>query len=112
MKFIPNLSVREIMLEDMGFSREKLFSDVPANLMKKLSLSPPLSEIEVEEKMETLLAKNKKISSFLGAGCFPTIFPPSYPTFFPGVNFILHTHLIRQRFPRACSRHSSNTNHS
>ena len=79
MKFIPNLSVREIMLEDMGFSREKLFSDVPANLMKKLSLSSPLSEIEVEEKMETLLAKNKKISSFLGAGCFPHHIPSVIP---------------------------------
>jgi glycine dehydrogenase subunit 1 len=79
MKFIPNSGARDAMLGDMGFTRESLFSDVPATLRKKLFLPPPLSEIEVENIIEALLQKNRKVRSFLGAGCFPHHIPSVIP---------------------------------
>ncbi|MFQ5891793.1 MAG: glycine dehydrogenase, partial [Candidatus Methanofastidiosia archaeon] len=73
MKYLPNEVLRRDMLSEIGIS--DLFSDLPQNLRIELELPSPLSEIEVRRELERILKKNKKILSFLGAGCYNHYIP-------------------------------------
>ncbi|MFQ6087482.1 MAG: aminomethyl-transferring glycine dehydrogenase subunit GcvPA [Candidatus Methanofastidiosia archaeon] len=73
MKYLPNEVLRREMLSEIGIS--DLFSDLPQNLRIELELPSPLSEIEVRRELERILKKNKKILSFLGAGCYNHYIP-------------------------------------
>ncbi len=81
--YIPN-SVPEVkrqMMEEIGVKGiEELYVDVPQKfrLKRRLNLSAPASEHEVERHVEKLLAKNKTsrdMPVFLGAGCWPHYVP-------------------------------------
>jgi len=57
---------------------EELFSDIDPAIMKSLSIPEALSEIEVKQEIESILAKNsttKKMISFLGGGVWPHYVP-------------------------------------
>ncbi len=75
MRYIPNVSEEKEMLQILSISMDDLFSDIPANLRKNINLPPPLSELEVKKEIEELALKNKKVISFLGAGCYNHYIP-------------------------------------
>ena len=70
MRYIPNVPEEEEMLHQIGMSMADLFSDIPDNLKKDIALPPPLSDLEVTQKIHNLIEKNEKVLSFLGAGCY------------------------------------------
>src|SRR6478672_10672423 len=55
-------------------SIEELFQDIPATVrFPDLNLPAPLSELEVQRKMQALAARNRsadELSCFVGAGCY------------------------------------------
>ena len=78
--YLPNSAsgTKRKMLEEMGLKNvQELFSDIPkeARLERRLELPRPKSELEVKRHIEALLSKNKKVLSFLGAGCWPHYVP-------------------------------------
>lgn len=73
--FIPNLHEKDRMLSKMGLSSiEELFSDIPMEVRTDgLKLPPGLSEMEIDQLMKVLGAKNipfTELHSFLGAGFY------------------------------------------
>ena len=80
MKFIPNSSIKNQMLKDIGYKDiEELFSDIPKKIrIKNLNLPSGLSQQKVEEIMINLGMKNKSIfelPSFLGGRFKPHYIP-------------------------------------
>ena len=75
MRYIPNVSEEKEMLSSMNMTMDDLFSDIPDNLKKDSALPPPLSELEVKREIEKLNSKNRKVVSFLGAGCYNHYIP-------------------------------------
>lgn len=70
MRYIPNVSEEKPMLQHINMTKDALFSDIPDSLKKEIDLPPPLSDLEVAREMYALTQKNKKVLSFLGAGCY------------------------------------------
>ncbi len=72
--YIPNLAHKEEMLREIGFaSSEELFSDVPQNVLRELSLPEGKSEYEVFLEMNNILEKNRTVlemPTFIGAGTY------------------------------------------
>ncbi len=75
MRYIPNVSEEKAMLQQITMTTDDLFSDIPSNLKKNIKLPPPSSDLEVTREMENLKNKNKKVLSFLGAGCYNHYIP-------------------------------------
>ncbi|HKW05906.1 MAG TPA: hypothetical protein VJN71_11445, partial [Nitrososphaerales archaeon] len=77
-KFLPNSDdqITRSMLEKLGIkSIDDLFSDVPPQLLLKNPLSIPesMSEIQLENHVESKLSRNKafpEFLNFLGGGCW------------------------------------------
>lgn len=63
------------MLEKIGFTKEKLFSDVPKNLRGSLDLWDEKSEIEIKKELKEILSKNEVMLNFLGAGVYNHYIP-------------------------------------
>jgi glycine dehydrogenase subunit 1 len=73
MKFIPNSSIKQEMLNKIGFENiDDLFSDIPNKIrIKKLNLPTGLSQQETEQQLKKIADKNKSCSNhlnFLGGG--------------------------------------------
>ena len=71
MKFIPNSSIKNTMLKEIGWnSIDDLFSDIPRSIrIKDLELPTGLSQQETEKKLREMACKNKsclEILSFIG----------------------------------------------
>jgi len=80
MPFIPNLSLKEEMLKEIGLKDiEELFSDIPEEVrIKDLDLPEPLSEEEVVKRLREIARKNRPfpdLLSFLGGGVKPHYVP-------------------------------------
>ena len=80
MKFIPNTSLKDIMLKEIGLNDiEDLFSDIPQKIrIKDLNLPDGLSQQETEQKLRDIACKNKSfydITSFTGGGIKPHYIP-------------------------------------
>jgi glycine dehydrogenase subunit 1 len=70
MKFIPNTSIEEEMLNELGLSTiSDLFSDIPKSVkIDALDIHNGLSQMDVEKKLKKIAKKNKScqtITSFL-----------------------------------------------
>ncbi|MEA1993468.1 MAG: aminomethyl-transferring glycine dehydrogenase subunit GcvPA [Euryarchaeota archaeon] len=74
MRYIPECNEKE-MLEKIGFTKEKLFSDVPKNLRGSLDLWDEKSEIEIKKELKEILSKNEVMLNFLGAGVYNHYIP-------------------------------------
>jgi glycine dehydrogenase subunit 1 len=74
MRYTPDTSDEE-MLKEIGFTREQLFSDIPASLRSDLHLWDEKSELEVKRELKAILDKNKVMLSFLGAGLYRHYIP-------------------------------------
>ncbi|KYK34115.1 MAG: glycine dehydrogenase [Thermoplasmatales archaeon SG8-52-3] len=73
MKFVPNSSIKTIMLEELGLNKiEDLFLDIPKDIkIKNLNLPCGLSQQETERKLRKIVGKNRSCNdflSFLGGG--------------------------------------------
>lgn len=75
MRYIPNVPKEKEMLQQMNRSMDDLFSDIPDNLKKDIALPLPLSDLDVTGKIKNITEKNKKMLSFLGAGCYNHYIP-------------------------------------
>jgi glycine dehydrogenase subunit 1 len=80
MKFIPNASIKNIMLKEIGLnSIDDLFSDIPKSIrISDLNLLTGLSQQETEKKLRILASKNKschEIINFTGGGIKPHFIP-------------------------------------
>ncbi|HDR05531.1 MAG TPA: aminomethyl-transferring glycine dehydrogenase subunit GcvPA [Candidatus Marinimicrobia bacterium] len=82
MVYIPNTDAdRQKMLESIGVdSFEKLIESVPYTLRENVSLElpEPLSELEIEQELERLAAKNLPAASsisFMGGGAYDHFIP-------------------------------------
>jgi glycine dehydrogenase subunit 1 len=80
--YIPNTrEIREQMLAEIGVaSIDNLFSDIPEKirLKKALKLPEQMSELEVRQDVQKMLAQNKPFAqmlSFLGGGLWPHHIP-------------------------------------
>ena len=80
--YIPNTrEIREQMLAEIGVaSIDNLFSDIPEKirLKKALKLPAQMSELEVRQDVQKMLAQNKPFTqmlSFLGGGLWPHHIP-------------------------------------
>jgi len=77
MRYLPNRERKEEMLQEVGLTEEKLFSDIPDEFLTKLEFPDPLSEQEVRKEVEAVAGRNKKLTSFLGGGLAPHFVPSS-----------------------------------
>jgi glycine dehydrogenase subunit 1 len=73
MKFIPNSSIKEMMLREIGLNNiEELFSDIPRKIkIDNLDLPNSLTQQETYEKLKEISNKNKSNNEmifFLGGG--------------------------------------------
>ena len=80
MPFIPNSSLKEEMLKEIGLKDiDELFSDIPEEIrIKDLNLPEGLTEEEVVKKLRKISKKNKPfpdLLSFLGGGIKPHYVP-------------------------------------
>lgn len=80
MNFIPNATIEEEMLNELGLSSiSELFSDIPSSVrIKSLDLNDGLTQMETEKKLKSLAKKNKsceQLISFLGGGIKPHYIP-------------------------------------
>lgn len=80
MKFVPNSSVKTLMLKNLGLNNiEDLFLDIPQKIkIKNLNLPKGLSQQEIEQKLRQIIEKNKSYNdflSFLGGGIKPHYIP-------------------------------------
>jgi len=81
--FIPNSApeTKQEMLNTIGVaSAEKLFEDIPKDLLskKRINIPGPTSELQIRRNVTALLAKNKpqnEMPCFLGAGTWPHYVP-------------------------------------
>jgi glycine dehydrogenase subunit 1 len=84
MQFLPNESIVERMLEEMGYtSIDDLYADVPESVrIEGLDLPPALPEQEVAAQVEGLLSDNvttQDFLSFLGGGMYDHYIPATVP---------------------------------
>jgi len=80
MKFIPNSSIKNEMLKEIGIKKiDDLFKDIPDEIkIKELKIKKGLSQQETEEKLRKIGCKNKSYSdflSFIGGGIKPHYIP-------------------------------------
>lgn len=80
MKFIPNSSVKQEMLKEIGLKDiDELFSDMPKKIrINDLKLPKGISQQETEKKLKKIADKNKsynELLSFLGGGIKPHYIP-------------------------------------
>lgn len=80
MKFIPNSSIKNQMLKEIGLKNiEELFSDIPKEIrINELNLQNSLSQQETNEKLRNISLKNKSyndLSFFIGGGIKPHFVP-------------------------------------
>jgi len=80
MKFIPNSSLKQEMLKDIGLKDiGELFSDIPKKIkINDLNLPNGLSQQETEQKLKKIASKNKsfgELLSFIGGGVKPHYIP-------------------------------------
>jgi len=80
MKFIPNSSIKDMMLEEMRINDvEELFSDIPKKIdIKKLDMPKSLSQQNTKQRLRRIAKKNKSfydVTSFLGGGIKPHYIP-------------------------------------
>ena len=80
MNFIPNSSIKDIMLKETGINDvEELFLDIPKKIaVKKLDIGTGLSQQDTEQKLRDIANKNKSfhdMTSFLGGGVKPHYIP-------------------------------------
>ncbi len=80
MKFIPNSSIKDSMLKEMGLNNIKeLFSDIPKKIsVKELNLPKGLSQQETNQKLRKIACKNKTfydMPCFTGGGIKPRYVP-------------------------------------
>ncbi|RMF97601.1 MAG: aminomethyl-transferring glycine dehydrogenase subunit GcvPA [Candidatus Schekmanbacteria bacterium] len=95
MKYIPNTSRdKEKIYKKLGVSSfDELLEDIPKELIsdKRIDIPGPLSEIEIERKLESLSAQNapeKKILSFAGAGAYDHYVPAHIETIISRSEFL------------------------
>jgi glycine dehydrogenase subunit 1 len=82
MQFIPNLSIKNDMLKEIGLKDiDQLFSDIPQEIrIKRLNIDKGLSQKDTELKLRKIAERNKSfydIPSFLGGGIKPHYVPPA-----------------------------------
>jgi len=80
MKFIPNSTIKNTMLKEIGLNDiEELFSDIPKKIkIKNLNLPKGLSQQNTEQRLREIANKNKSfydMPSFLGGGIKPHYIP-------------------------------------
>lgn len=80
MKFIPNATMKEVLLKEIGLATvDELFSDIPSEIkIKELHLPKGISQQETEQHLRTLAKKNiscQTFISFLGGGIKPHYVP-------------------------------------
>ena len=75
MRYIPNVSEEEAMLSHISMSMEDLFSDIPDTLKSDSGIPHPLSDLDATREIDRLNKKNKRVLSFLGAGCYNHYIP-------------------------------------
>jgi glycine dehydrogenase subunit 1 len=80
MKFIPNSSIKDSMIKELGISKiDDLFLDVPKQIsINNLNLESDISQQEVEHKLRKIGNKNKSFCEmpyFLGGGIKPHYIP-------------------------------------
>ncbi len=73
MKFVPNSSIKTLMLKELGLNNiEDLFLDIPEKIkIKNLNLPNGLSQQDTERKLRQIVSKNRSHNdfiSFLGGG--------------------------------------------
>lgn len=81
MKFIPNSTIKNDMLNEIGLKNiDELFSDIPKKIrIEHLDLPAGLSQQETEKKLRQIANQNKSyydIKCFLGGGIKPHYVPP------------------------------------
>lgn len=76
-RFIPNIAVKDEMLEYLGISNiDELFSDIPEDVrIQKLNIPNGTDEASVKKEMRRLAEKNRIVPSFLGGGLAPHYVP-------------------------------------
>jgi glycine dehydrogenase subunit 1 len=84
MGYIPNLTQKEQMLKEIGYSSiDDLFSDIPSEIrIKGLNLPEALSEFELTKDFTKLVSSNRPVTdlvSFLGAGAYHHAIPALVP---------------------------------
>ena len=84
MKFIPNTSIKQEMLTELGYTNiNDLFSDIPKNIqINDLGLPNGKTQQEVEAHLKSLSKKNKpfdQLPSFLAGGIKPHYIPAVVP---------------------------------
>jgi len=80
MKFIPNSSLKQEMLHEIGLKKiDDIFSDIPAEIrINNLEIPAGLSQQETEQELRKIANKNKscnEILCFLGGGVKPHYIP-------------------------------------
>ena len=80
MKFVPNSSIKNLMLKELGLNNiDDLFLDIPQKIrIKNLNLPAGLTQQDTEEKLKNIASKNKSYNdflSFLGGGIKPHYIP-------------------------------------
>jgi glycine dehydrogenase subunit 1 len=80
MQFIPNSSVKDSMIKELGISRiDDLFFDIPKQIrINNLKLNSDISQQDVEYKLRKIGKKNKsflEMPNFLGGGSKPHYIP-------------------------------------
>lgn len=70
--YIPNIRIKRKMLEELGLkSSDELFSGIPEKIrITSLNLPEGKSELELKNELDNILATDKKLISFLGAGIY------------------------------------------
>jgi len=67
MKFIPNSTMKDVVLKEMGLTDiDELFSDIPKKIrINQLKLSKGVSQQETEQKLRNIANKNKTFHDML-----------------------------------------------
>lgn len=84
MAYIPNLSQKEQMLKEIGYSSiDELFSDIPEDIrINGLNLADSISEFELRKEFNDIISANESVTeltSFLGGGAYQHSIPALVP---------------------------------
>ncbi len=84
MGYIPNITQKEQMLKEIGYtSIDELFADIPNKIkINKLNIPEPMSEFELRKEFDKIISTNRPLTgltSFLGAGCYQHTIPALVP---------------------------------
>jgi len=84
MTYIPNISQKEQMLKEIGYSSiDELFSDIPEDIrINGLNLADSISEFELRKEFNEIISANRsvtEVTSFLGAGAYQHSIPALVP---------------------------------